>query len=425
MEAGSIGSAAGSHPVVFGVYRDGDNNLDAVQERNVTDFIKSTGTNSALKVVAEDTTAVPRPPFRAGDLRTESSIIEGGKQHVVRVSSPVDMSSRQTLAAFVRGTLEARAADTDFQHADLWFDLVDHGGGDGGGLQSDSTSGCMSMEDIAGAIADGRAAFHREHPRGDDSVTGVVANQCLMATLGFADSLSRAGVKYLAASPETMIAPGVPSAKIADDLTQADPSWAQHVVDDTMRARYSVGGDVFHPAAAFDVLDLNAAKIDRVRAAVRSFNDRVASLERGSDRDDLPRDLRADVRAVRGMVRFDHSADMPWHADRPAEAVYDKIAADDRLPASLRDAARDASSAIGDLVIAHAESHSFGPFHSSYADAVGPTEHLPVTKESYDAWADAGTQETHNAFYDAVGGREFARAIGAYNAREDAAGELT
>lgn len=33
--------------------------------------------------------------------------------------------------------------------------------------------------------------------------TGVVANQCLIDTLGFAGALSRAGVKYLAAPPET------------------------------------------------------------------------------------------------------------------------------------------------------------------------------------------------------------------------------
>ncbi|MBV8846299.1 MAG: hypothetical protein JO307_26125, partial [Bryobacterales bacterium] len=29
--------------------------------------------------------------------------------------------------------------------------------------------------------------------------------------MGFADALAHAGVKYLAASPETMLAPGVPS----------------------------------------------------------------------------------------------------------------------------------------------------------------------------------------------------------------------
>ena len=59
-------AAAGLHRVVFGVYRDGDNNLDVVQERNVTDFVQETRANPALKVVAEDTTAVHKAPFKQG-----------------------------------------------------------------------------------------------------------------------------------------------------------------------------------------------------------------------------------------------------------------------------------------------------------------------------------------------------------------------
>src|SRR5579864_9168247 len=134
------------HPVVFGVYRDGDNNLDEAQERNVTDFIKTTGANRSLKVVAEDTTSLGRAPFERGDLRTESSIIQNGVQHVVRVRPPVDMSDRASLASFVERTLEAKAGDRKFSGADVWIDLVDHGGGDGGGLESDSSGGFMSVE---------------------------------------------------------------------------------------------------------------------------------------------------------------------------------------------------------------------------------------------------------------------------------------
>jgi len=190
------------HPVVFGVYRDGDNNLDQAQERNVTDFVSATAHDRALKVVAEDTTSLPRSPFGIGELRTESSVIEGGEQRIVRVTSPVDMSDRATLSAFVERTLDARASDPKFARADVWLDLVDHGGGDGGGLEADSSGGFMSINDIAGAIADGRARFRAEHPGADDGITGVVANQCLMSSLGFADSLSRAGVRFLCASPE-------------------------------------------------------------------------------------------------------------------------------------------------------------------------------------------------------------------------------
>jgi hypothetical protein len=216
-----------------------------------------------------------------------------------------------------------------------------------------------------------------------------------------------------------MLAPGVPSAGVADALTRGG-DWPKNVVDDTMRQRYGPSGDSYHPAAAFDVFDLAPAKIARAREAVRAFDDAAAKLPRTSDAD---RSLKADVRSVRGMVRFDHNADMPWHADRPAEAMYDSIAGDDHLPASLRAAAGAAAAAVRDLVLAHRESAHFGPFNSSYTDAAGPTVHAPLSRRSFDSWADRGVTETHNGFYDAVDGREFARAVGGYNATQDRAGE--
>lgn len=413
MDLQPLTSGAQAHRVVFGVYRDGDNNLDAVQERNVTDFIRSTAANPALKVVAEDTTSQPRAPFQAGDLRTESSVIENGRQRFVRVEAARDMSDRATLARFVERTLDEKAADPRFKDADVWLDLVDHGGGDGGGLQADSSGGFMSVDDIAGAIADGRASFDRTHRGGDDRITGVLANQCLMASLGFEASLSRAGVHYLAASPETMLAPGAPSAKIADALTRGG-DWPQAVVDATMDERYRISGDVYHPAAAFDVLDVSPDKIDRVRGALRSFNDAVAALPRSSAGVETVRGIRADIRSVRGMVRYDHGADLPWHADRPAEAVFDAIAADSRLDANLRNKAAGVASAVRDSVVAHGEAGMFAPFRASYADSAGPTAHLPLTRRQYDPWADQGVAETSTAFYDDVDGPAFARRIGAY-----------
>jgi hypothetical protein len=405
--------------VVFGVYRDGDNNLDAAQERNVTDFVRETRTNNALKVVAEDTTAVARAPFRQGDLRTEWSVIQGGAEHVVRIESARDMSSRATLAAFVNRTLEARGSDTGFRNADVWLDLVDHGAGDGGGLQSNSNGGgCMPMEDIAGAIADGRAQFLKKHPGADASITGVLANQCLMATLGFADALSRSGVKYLAASPETMLAPGVPSAKVADVLTQGG-DWADNLVSVTMHVSFGQGAAAYHPAAAFDVFDLDQKKVAAVRSAVGAFNDSVVEVARGVSGAKFARDIRSDIAAVPGMARFDHSSDMIYHSDRPVEAVYDRIRADGRLPGSVREAATDARETIGALVVAHSESAWFAPFRTSYADAAGPTAHLPLTPNQYDPWSSGGVSETHNEFFDAVHGRELARALGAYRATDD------
>jgi len=191
-----------------------------------------------------------------------------------------------------------------------------------------------------------------------------------------------------------------------------------------MKARYGEPGDAYHPAAAFDVFDLDPKKVAGVRDAVRSFDDAVAAMPH--DAQDKPelRELRADVASIKGMARFDHSASMPWHADRPALAVYQRIAADARLPQAVRDAATDAATAIRSIVLAHRESADFGPFHASYSDAAGPTEHLPTTKGSFDGWAGQGVTETHNQFYDDVDGREFARSIGSYNAREDREGAL-
>ncbi len=417
-------TAASLQPVVFGVYRDGDNNLDGAQERNVTDFIRATGSNPALKVIAEDTTSLARTPFAQGELRTESSVIRGGAQHIVKVEPALDMSNRATLAAFVSRTLDARAADPQFRKADVWLDLVDHGAGDGGGLQADSAGGnCMKMEDIAGAIADGKAQFLKTHPGANATITGVLANQCLMATLGFADALSRNGVRFLAASPETMLAPGVPSAKVAEALTHGG-NWADQVVQATMQARYGSGLDVFHPAAAFDVFDLDPAKMASVRSDVRAFNDSVVRLRGAEGSGESIHAVRSDIRGVPGMARFDHSADMIYHSDRPAEAVYDRIAADQRLPDYVRGAAGNAAQAVRGIVLSHEEYGVFSPFHASYADAAGPTEHLPLNRASYDPWAGGGVTETHNGFFDAVHGRQFARAIGAYNARDDAAGAV-
>ncbi len=93
------------------------------------------------------------------------------------------MSDERTLASFVARTLDNAEANGTKQ---AWIDLVDHGGGDGGGLETGDGS-CMSMPDIAKAVADGVALHAREHPEdAGRHIDGVVANQCLMDTLGFA-----------------------------------------------------------------------------------------------------------------------------------------------------------------------------------------------------------------------------------------------
>lgn len=390
----------------YGLYRDGDNNLDDVQSLAVAQAIETSRDDHALSVTVEDTTAreglLPRHY-----LRTESYDVDAGKVHDVAVSPPKDMSARQTLADFVTRTL-----DRAQQHGAnaTWIELVDHGGGDAGGLESDLNGGFMSEDDIAGAISDGVAAHATAHPEdAQRRVDGVVANQCLMSTLGFADALSHAGVKFLAASPEVMLAPGVPTG-VAQAIEQHldDPkAMASAVTAATMRASYGEGDEKWHPAAAFDVLDLAPDKIARMEQSVKTFNDTVAQA---AHHPDVRREVRADVRDLPGMARFTRST-MPWHADRPALGVYGTIADDATLPDDVRSAARDAHAAVGALVLSHRESADFEPYgDKSYRDAAGPTAHFPLTKKQVDPWSPQ-VAETTNAFYNTVDGAKLTRAL--------------
>jgi hypothetical protein len=258
----------------------------------------------------------------------------------------------------------------------------------------------MRADDMAGAIADGVAEHAREHP--EDAarrVDGVVANECLMASLGFEAALSHAGVGYLAASPETMLAPGVPTS-VADPIArlQRRPhAMAQAVVDRVMETEYALGKGVrFGPAAAFDVLDLAPEKMARVESGVRELD---ASLLEASQQRGVRAAIREDARAIDGMVRFRGTAGMPWHADRPALALYDTLASDGRLPESVRDAAKRASQAVAAPVLAHAEGAGYAP-----------TVHFPVTPRQIDPWAPQ-VSETDNAFYKSVGAGDLADAL--------------
>jgi hypothetical protein len=403
----------------FGIYRDGDNNLDAIQENVVSQAVETSAGDSRIQFTVEDTTAERRLPFDAvrcahhaqddTTLHTDEFTVADGRIGRVDSTKPHDMSDESNLAQFVARTLDnAEAAGAQ----QTWVELVDHGGGDGGGLQT-SDGSCMSMPDIAKAISDGVALHAREHPEdAQRHVDGVVANQCLMATMGFADALSHAGVKYLAASPETMVAPGVPTG-VAHDVAahQGDPrAMAGAVVKDVMSAKYDAVFGPLRPAAAFDVLDLDPAKIARTKEAIRRFNDDASAAAKDAA---TRAALRDDVGASEGMVRFPEAGkNMPWHADRPAIAVYGAIASDTRLAATLRERAGVARDAVSDLVLAHRESRDFGAFDDAdYRDAVGPTIHLPLSRGQIDPWAANGISETKNAFYDVVDEGKLVRAI--------------
>jgi len=379
--------------VEFGIYRDGDNNLDASQAEVLNQALAVSAKDSRVAFTVEDTTARSKD-----DLHTDRYVIVDGKVQQTQVSVPDDMASPENLAKFVARTLDEAERNGATQ---TWIDLVDHGAGDGGGLEADSTGHVMPMPKIANAIADGIALHAKEHPEdADRGVDGVVANQCLMSSLGFADALSHAGVKYLAASPETMVSPGVPST-VATAIAQHtdDPTaMADAVVGDVMGKKYDPGiGTRYGPAAAFDVIDLDGKKMRAVESSVKSLNDAIADAARHNR--ETRSAIRDDIKANDGMVRFPGSKGLPWHADRPAIATYTTLASDGRLDAGLRAKAHAASDAVRDLVMSHKESDNFAPFGGSdYSDAVGPTVHLPITQKQIDPWAPA-VSETNNRFF--------------------------
>ena len=377
----------------FGIYRDGDNNLDQSQSAVIRQARTVSAADAAIQFTVEDTSS---GSFESA--ATRRTTIQGGRQVLDgSPSSPDDMASPKNLAAFVARTLDNAERIGAKQ---TWIELVDHGAGDGGGLEADTFHEIMPMPQIARAVAEGIRLHAAAHPEdGARTVDGVVANQCLMASLGFADALSHAGVKWLAASPETMVSPGVPSSVAEAIAKHTDDSEAMSnaVVHDVMEQNYGTGAFAWKPAAAFDVLDLDPQKRAAVERDVKAFNDAVSSR---SSQGATVSVLRDDARSIPGMVRFsDATPDMPWHADRPALALYAKIANDERLDPGLRGAAANAASAVRALVTAHAESASFAPFGGAdYRDAIGPTVHFPVTAKSIDPWAPHVT-ETRNKFF--------------------------
>ena len=100
-----------------------------------------------------------------------------------------------------------------------------------------------------------------------------------MATLAFKSALSDAGVKYLAASPETMIAPGVSSdAAHPIAANENDPgAMAKAVVADTMYTTYAAGSTHWNPATAFDVIDCDPTRVGTTKQSVKAPNDSIVT----------------------------------------------------------------------------------------------------------------------------------------------------
>ncbi|MEA2663951.1 MAG: Clostripain family [Candidatus Eremiobacteraeota bacterium] len=392
----------------LGLYRDGENDLDVLQAPLIDQAFAASARDPRLAVTVEDFTARRDFALPAHLVRSETYAIRDGQvDGNVRAAPARNPSSRAELARFVARTLDDAEAN---QARTTWIDLVDHGGGDGGGLES--PYGRMRTDDMARAIGDGVALHARAHP-GDAGrrVDGVLADQCLMATLGFADALSHAGVRYLAASPETILAPGVPTTAAEAIVRHPDDpdGMARELVGSAMRARYRVDGEIFAPAAAFDVIDCDPAKIGPLERAVKRLDGALAHA--ASARPAVARAIRADARSVPGMARFTRRS-LPWRADRPALALYDTFARDARLPDGVRSAAAGARDAVAATVLAHAESRAYAPYGGAdYGDATGPTVHFPTTAKQRDPWA-PNLSETDTAFYARVGAERVDTALG-------------
>jgi len=394
--------------VEFGIYRDGDNNLDEAQAPVLDQAKAVSEADARIAFHVEDTTARDDHVGPEGLLRTEDYTLVDGQQRDIELHHPQDMADRTTLARFVAKTLD----EAESHHsATTWLDLVDHGGGDGGAFQTNLSGGhVMREDDIAGAIADGVQLHAREHPEdGDRQVTGVLLNACLMATCGVESALSHVGVRYLAASPETMIAPGAPTS-VAEDIAdhQDDPdAMAKSIVRDTMSTHYGIGEERFAPAAAFDVFDLQPQKIAAMEQSIKQLNQEIIVAAKDPA---MKSAIKADGRQTEGMTRSQEPG-LPWHADRPAEALYRTLSADTRLSSSLRTAASDAAKAVKATVLAHAESRDFAPFDdANYRDAAGPTIHFPTTKGQIDPWAPV-VSETKNVFAQTVDALKAERAL--------------
>jgi hypothetical protein len=190
---------ARSRALEFGIYRDGDNNLDDSQANLLSQARDVSLADRSIQFTVENTTSALRQA--QGDTVTDTYTLDAGVKREIDQRPAVDMADPDNLAAFVARTLDNAEKSGAKQ---TWIDLVDHGAGDGGGLEADTYGGIMPMQSIADAIARGEAMHAKEHPEdANRNIDGVVANQCLMSTLGFADALSHAGVKWLAARAET------------------------------------------------------------------------------------------------------------------------------------------------------------------------------------------------------------------------------
>ncbi|HZV77379.1 MAG TPA: hypothetical protein VFF63_06460, partial [Candidatus Babeliales bacterium] len=110
----------------FGIYRDGDNNLDAIQESTLSQALRTSARDAHIEFTVEDTTTLRSDgdAIVSGALHTERYTIADGEVAGARSCKADLMSDEATLAHFVARTLDNAEACGAKQ---AWIDLVDHG----------------------------------------------------------------------------------------------------------------------------------------------------------------------------------------------------------------------------------------------------------------------------------------------------------
>jgi len=85
----------------FGIYGDGDNNLDRVQSAVIDQAVEVSRADSRIEFTVEDTTA-----RHGGRLHTDDFIVAAGTTSRITQSRAHDMSDEQNLTRFVARTLD-------------------------------------------------------------------------------------------------------------------------------------------------------------------------------------------------------------------------------------------------------------------------------------------------------------------------------
>lgn len=396
-QGAGLSSAVQTHPrpaapkaIQVGIYRDGENNLDVAEGITIPQALSTDRLDPSIALTVEDTTQL----YGAG-MHTYTYNVDRGVASQFKSAEPRDMSGRAEMANFVAKTLDDAEQSGAKQ---TWLFLIDHGAGDAGGLFTQEPDGSlqhMSIDTLAGAIADGKAMHARRHPEdADRKIDGVVMHECFEGTVTVAETLSSVGVRFLAASSETTIAPGVPAELLHDIAANVDnpQKMARDVVNRVMDTAYLQTDNAddslrYHPAANFMVLDLQSSKIMALKRQQIELNRKIIA-----DANRVPgfgKAVLSDVNAVQGMERDQPNVLTPWRADRPAMEVYLMLSRDQRLPHDVRKSALALAQRISDIILFHRESSNTKGFDADYRDAIGPTVHFPTRQIDIDPDAPA------------------------------------